>query len=246
MPRCESSLPLCAAHHAAEARRGVQVTLILGVAKFLPIIAAWGLARTAGVPLFGAVSGAVVTAGLLGLVERVSLARLHPPARVEAVHAATISLSLAAEGRPDLSPGGPASRLAPALVDRSSPRAAVTALVAAAAALVAGWQWSQCHPSLWLHNPSDEPTEVRIDEGAYPLEPHTSLELRLLIGRHQASVRSSSQRLELPLEVQPGVSLLLATAPDCFAIGLHDGGELEARGQLFSLETGGWRHAPCD
>jgi hypothetical protein len=242
----ESSLPLCEDDHAREARRRVQVTLVVGSAKLVPIVAAWLLARRDGLDWAACIGVATLGAALLAVAERALLAWLHPRVRVEATASGELVLEVDSSTTPSLSRGGPSPRRSRALLDRSRPRLAVTFLVLAATALVAGWQWSLSRPPLWLHNPGTSDATVEIGDTAYPLGPGEQRLLHPLVGQYEAVVRTPTQQLQLSLPIQPMQMLLLATEPACYAIERAQGAELRASGQLFTLETGHWRRETCE
>ncbi|TNE87686.1 MAG: hypothetical protein EP330_17580 [Deltaproteobacteria bacterium] len=245
VPHAESSLPLCEAHHQEEAARWVRVTLVGGSTKLLPVVAAWGAARWIDAPQAAVIALAVVIGGVLAGGEWWAMARLHPRARLVGREGQALRLEVDGKPPPALTAGGPPPRRVRSLLDRTRPRAAVSLLVVAAAALVAGWQWSQRRPTLWVHNPAEGPASVTLQGQTHTLAPGESLALSPGVGRHQVTVIAPSQRMELPIDLQPASPMLLATEPSCYAIGVPMATTMQAEGQLFTLGTGEWRPVTC-
>lgn len=239
------TLPLCESHAKQDSRRFVTATVVGGVAKFTPLVAGYSLGRYADITMGLAMALTLGVAGLSFAIERALAPRIRPLCKIVAREDDHVTIEVIGEPPADFLPGGPPTRPGNRVVDRTEGRVILTGSLALIAALVAGWQWTQARPLLWLHNPTTAPATVTIDGDAHTLTADAKLGLRLRAAKHQVVIRTANQTLELPLLNSWGTPMLLATEPACYAIGQTIATTMHAEGQLFTLGDGAWRQVAC-
>ncbi|MCO4743389.1 MAG: hypothetical protein KC912_01285 [Proteobacteria bacterium] len=239
------TLPLCDAHSKQDRSRFVSATILGVTTKLAPLVVAYVVGRYADVPMAAAIAAAVAAAALAYAVELALRAQVRPLCILTAFEDGEVEVDVLGQPPATLPKGGPAVRSGSALVDRTTGRLGLAVPIAAIAALVAGWQWTQSRPVVWLDNPTDQQAAVSIDGVTHTLEAGASTSVRLALGRHAVQIQTESQHMDLPLEVSWGASMLLATEPACYAIDQQLASSMATEGQLFTLGTGDWRRIAC-
>ena len=209
------------------------------------IVAGYLAGRAVDTPAWSAALSALLVAAACFPLERALVQRWRPLARI--IEASPSTWTLAVEGQPPkhFSPGGPSARSGRALLDRTPFRPAIPAFVALLGAFIGYYQWHEQRPTLYIDNPSEREVRVALDGQTTTVQAGTWTELTLRAGSHRVVIYEADTSVAWTLTVQPGVDMLLASRPHCYEIDRRSGSPLSTRGQLFSLDTGGWQRVNC-